>query len=120
MARSGDKPLVWLKNAVRTPPFSARARVETGVLLRRLQQGEVIGLPHSRPMPLIGPHCHELRVNDENQNWRIVYYLAADAVVILEIFSKKTAAMPSDILTTCRKRLAAYLKVVAGGERKRR
>ncbi|MBI4904100.1 MAG: type II toxin-antitoxin system RelE/ParE family toxin [Acidobacteria bacterium] len=59
-------------------------------MLRRLQQGESLSLPHSRPMPVIGVQCHELRINDENQTWRIVYYLAADAVVILNVFSKKT------------------------------
>ncbi|HEY9605386.1 MAG TPA: hypothetical protein V6C85_27525 [Allocoleopsis sp.] len=59
-----DKPLVWLHGEVKTPPFSQEARIETGVLLRRLQQGENLGLPHSRPMPSIGTHCHELRVRD--------------------------------------------------------
>jgi hypothetical protein len=36
-----DKPLVWLHGEVKTPPFSQEARIETGVLLRRLQQGEI-------------------------------------------------------------------------------
>jgi hypothetical protein len=31
-----DKPLVWLHGEVKTPPFSKEARVEAGVLLRRL------------------------------------------------------------------------------------
>lgn len=44
-----DTPLVWLRGAVKTPPFSAAARLEAGVLLRRLQRGEKLGMPHSRP-----------------------------------------------------------------------
>ncbi len=40
------------------------------MLLRDLQEGESLGMPHSRPMPGIGPRCHELRVNDENKTWR--------------------------------------------------
>lgn len=40
MARKLGKPLVWLKGEVKTPPFSAAARIEAGFLLRRLQQGE--------------------------------------------------------------------------------
>jgi len=60
----GDKPLVWLRGEIKTPPFSAKARVEAGFLLRRLQRGESIGMPHSRPMPIIGRRCHELRVVD--------------------------------------------------------
>ena len=53
MARTLTKPLVWLKGEVKTPPFSAEARVEAGFLLRRLQKGESLGLPHARP-------CHRL------------------------------------------------------------
>jgi phage-related protein len=105
---------------VKTPPFSAEARVEAGFLLRRLQKGEILGLPHSRPMPLIGSQCHEFRINDENQTWRIVYHVATDAVVILDVFSKKTAATPNEVLTNCRRRLAAYIRVASGGERKRK
>jgi hypothetical protein len=35
-----EKDLVWLHGAIRTPPFSTEARIEAGVLLRRLQLGE--------------------------------------------------------------------------------
>jgi hypothetical protein len=55
----GERPLVWLHGEIKTPPFSFEARVETGVLLRRLQGGEKLTLPHSRPMPAIGARCHE-------------------------------------------------------------
>ncbi|WP_448268256.1 hypothetical protein [Nostoc sp. DSM 114159] len=54
-----SKPLVWLHGEVKTPPFSQEARIEAGVLLRQLQEDESLGLPHSRPMPSIGIHCHE-------------------------------------------------------------
>ena len=40
-----DKPLVWLHGEVKTPPFSQVARLEAGFLLRRLQQGESLGMP---------------------------------------------------------------------------
>ncbi len=42
-----DKPLVWLRGEVKTPPFSFGARIEAGVLLRRLQRGENLSLPHA-------------------------------------------------------------------------
>jgi phage-related protein len=71
-------------------------------------------------MPSIGSKCHELRINDENQTWRIVYHLAAGALVILDVFSKKTAATPNEVLTNCKRRLAAYISVASGGERKRK
>jgi hypothetical protein len=83
-----DKPLVWLEGEIKTPPFSPEARVEAGTLLRRLQRGENIGLPLSRPMPTIGRRCHELRIPDENVSWRIVYRIDSDAIVIGEVFTK--------------------------------
>lgn len=99
---------MWLKGKIRTPPLSASARVEAGFLLRLLQQGESLALPHSRPMPAIGPRCHELRIPDGNGTWRIVYRLDADAVVIAEIFQKKTRSTPRQIIETCRQRLKFY------------
>ncbi len=91
---SGDeRPLVWLHGEIKTPPMSANCRIEAGFLLRRLQRREVLTLPHSRPMPVIGPRCHELRVNDEQCSWRIFYRLDPDAVVIAEVSSKKTQGL---------------------------
>jgi phage-related protein len=85
-----DKPLVWLEGEIKTPPFSQAARMEAGYLLRKLQQGETLEMPHSRPMPSIGSRCHELRINDERTSWRIIYRIDSDAIVILEVFSKKS------------------------------
>ena len=103
-----DKPLVWLHGQVRTPPFSAEARLEAGFLLRALQRGHRLGMPHSRPMPSIGPRCHELRIFDRDSTWRIVYRLDEDAVVILEVFAKRTQATPKSVLRVCRQRLREY------------
>lgn len=103
-----DKPLAWLHGEIKTPPFSAVARIEAGVLLRRLQRGESIGLPHSRPMPVIGSGCHELRVLDAERTWRIVYCIRADAIVILEVFAKTTAKTPQTVVKACEKRLRQY------------
>jgi len=36
--------------------------------LRKIQQGESIGMPHSRPMPSIENDCHELRIQDKDKN----------------------------------------------------
>jgi hypothetical protein len=52
------KPLAWLQSEVKSPPFSAAARVEARFLLRRLQRGDLLPMPHSRPMTTIGPRCH--------------------------------------------------------------
>ena len=105
---SSDKPLVWLRGEVKTPPFSAEARLEAGGLLRRLQRGEKLRMPHSRPMPTIGPRCHELRVVDVSKTWRIVYPTDADAVVIAAVFQKTTQQTPPRVITESRRRLRQY------------
>jgi phage-related protein len=106
-----DKPLAWLSGEVKTPPFSAAARIEAGVLLRRLQRGEKIPLPHSRPMPAIGKACHELRIQDAGRTWRIVYHLDSDAVVILDVFAKTTQQTPKAVIDTCKSRLRAFSSI---------
>ena len=105
---SADKPLVWLRGEVKTPPFSLAARIEAGTLLRKLQEGEKLTLPHSRPMPSIGTHCHELRGVDEMRTWRIVYRIDADAIVIVDVFAKTTRATPKRVIADCRRRLGLY------------
>ena len=116
MARAADKPLVWLHGEIKTPPFSESGRLEAGFLLRRLQRGDTLSLPHARPMPIVGPQCHELRINNPDRAWRIMYHVEPDAVVILDVFGKKTEATPQRTLDTCRKRLAAYQKAARGKE----
>lgn len=108
MSARTDKPLVWLHGEVKTPPLSPQARIEAGVLLRRLQQGHLLSLPHSRPLPIVGPRCRELRINDATGTWRIVYRTDKDAIVIVDVFSKKTAQTPAAVIDACRRRLKEY------------
>ncbi len=103
-----DKPLVWLEGEIKTPPFSREARLEAGYLLRRLQRGEMLGMPNSRPMPSIGPRCHELRINDATASWRIIYRLETDVIVILEVFSKKSRQTPRSVIDACKRRIKEY------------
>ena len=106
-----DRPLVWLHGEIKTPPFSADARIEAGVLLRRLQVGESIPLPHSRPMPGIGKGCHELRIQDATKIWRIVYHIDPVAIVILEVFTKTTQQTPKSVIDICKARLKFYRSI---------
>jgi phage-related protein len=102
------KPLVWLHGEIKTPPFTRDARIEAGTLLRRLQEGESIGMPHSRPMPSVGAGCHELRVRDETRNWRIIYRIDDDAIIIAEVFPKTTQKTPKTVIDACKRRLTLY------------
>lgn len=82
--------------------------MEAGYLLRVLQSGGMVSMPHSRPMPSIGRRCHELRITDENRIWRLVYRIDADAIIITEVFEKKTSKTPKSIIENCKARLRKY------------
>ena len=99
-----DKPLVWLHGEIKTPPFSTEARTEAGVLLRRLQRGDLISLP----MFSIESRCHELRVLDRDKAWRGIYRIDSDAIILVDVFSKKTGQTPSQVVERCKTPLRQY------------
>ena len=109
--------MVWLRGEVKTPPFSREGRIEAGFLLRRLQRGEGLGMPHSRPMPAVGAGCHELRVRDAGHSWRLMYRVDPDAIVIAAVFDKKTRQIPKEVIEACRRRLRAYDQAAKGEPR---
>jgi phage-related protein len=117
-AEGKDKPLIWLRGEIKTPPFTKSARLEAGFLLRRLQKGESLTLPDSRPMPSIGKRCHELRIGDEGHNWRVVYRVDSDAIVIGDVFEKKRRKTPRDVVENSRRRLRQYDEAATGRARK--
>jgi len=102
------KPLVWLHGEIKTPPFTAEGRQEAGMLLRRLQQGEQIGMPQAEPLPDIGKRCGALRVRDAQHDWRIMYRVDSDAILILELYAKKTRKIPDEVVERCQDRLKRY------------
>lgn len=105
-----DKPLVWLHGEVKTPPLSPATRREAGFLLRQLQAGQVLSMPHARPMRSIGARCYELRLTDGKNNveWRIVYRVDPDAIVIGAVFRKKTQRTPKRVIGNCQRRFSEY------------
>ena len=73
-----------------------------------------LSMPISRPMPTIGARCAELRIVDANVTWRIIYRVDADAVLIAEVFAKKTQATPKSVIDVCKKRLRDYDAIAKG------
>ncbi len=78
------------------------------MLLRFLQEGQQLGMPHAEMLSTIGSRCGSLRVRDEANNWRIVFRIDPDAIVILEVYSKKTRKVPDEVIDRCKKRLRMY------------
>ena len=93
--------------------MSRESRVEAGALLRRLQRGEALSMPESRPMPVIGSRCHELRIDDiQNRiEWRVIYYTGNLAITILDVFKHDSRTTPSAVIASCKRRLAQYRKL---------
>jgi phage-related protein len=102
------KPLAWLHGEIKSPPFTAEGRKEAGDLLRLLQEGERLGMPQAEALPIVGPRCGALRVRDGEHNWRIMYRIDADAILILEVYAKKTRKIPGDVIERCKRRLKQY------------
>jgi len=114
--------LVIAHGDITSPPLSHAAREWIGFKLRSVQEGESIAFPASRPMPSIGPRCHELRLTDDKAEWRVVYHIAAKSVVVLDVFRKMTQKTPKHVIDQCKTRLAAYNQALkdAADARKRK
>lgn len=112
------KPLVWLHGEIKTPPFSPEGRYEAGMLLRFLQEGEQLAMPQAEPLPDVGPRCGALRVRDAEHNWRIMYRIDPDAVLILEVYPKKTRKIPDEVIDRCKQRLKQYDAAIKAAKKK--
>jgi phage-related protein len=102
------KPLVWLHGEIKTPPFSAEGRQEAGMLLRLLQEGQRLQMPQAEALPIVGPRCGALRVRDTGHNWRIMYRVDSDAILVLEVYQKKSPKIPDDVIDRCQQRMKRY------------
>jgi phage-related protein len=59
-------------------------------------------------MPAIGARCHELRIDAAKVTWRIIDRIDEDAMVILEVFEKRTRQTPQPVIDVCQRRLRDY------------
>lgn len=87
------------------------------MLLRLLQQGERLEMPQSEPLSDVGKRCGALRVRDADHNWRIMYRIDLDAILILEIYTKKTRKIPDEVIERCQERLKRYDEAVKSAKK---
>jgi phage-related protein len=79
-------------------------------LLTLIARGESLGMPVSRPMPVVAHGVHELRVKNATGQFRIFYYLKfRDAVLVFHFFKKKTQEAPKVEIETAKRRLGEML-----------
>ena len=103
-----SKAVIWLRGAIKSPPFTEESRRIMGALLRVVQDGQSLGMPSSRPMPSIGPRCHELRVSDGDHEWRLIYRIDPEAILVVDVFAKTTQKTPKRIINACKARLKLH------------
>lgn len=102
------KPVNFLADEITVPPWSEKAELKASTPIRQLQKGHSLSMPISRPMPSIGKRCHELRIKDNKATWRVIYRTDPDAIVVPEVFKKKSNKTPKHIIDICKDRLARY------------
>jgi len=86
--------------------YSEATRRDLGKALHDLQMGATIGMPLSRPMPVVSDGAAELRLRDKDGIYRVFYVLRhAGAILVFHAFTKKTQATPPRELDLARKRL---------------
>ena len=76
--------IVWNKKTIKkVQGFPDQVKKELGHLLFKLQRGESLGMPQSRPMPSLRNGCSELRVKGEDGVYRVFYFLKIENEIIV-------------------------------------
>lgn len=101
------KPVVFHHRALaQLREMPVEIRRELGRLLRHLQHGRTLGMPHSRPMPIVALGVEELRVKDASGQYRaFVVRKTPRGIFVLHIFAKKTRETPRGDIELARQRL---------------
>ncbi len=86
------------------------AAEELSDLLALLVAGESLGMPSSRPMPVVENGVHELRIRDRSGNFRVFYFTKFEgAILVFHLFKKKSEQTPKSEIETAKKRLKEML-----------
>jgi DNA-binding XRE family transcriptional regulator len=90
--------LVWLPRPEGLPPLplSPQARIAMGCLFRRLERGMCIRMPCTKEIRCRGAWLYESRIRDRRTEWRVLYRIEHDFIVIGEVLqARPTLEMPS-------------------------
>jgi phage-related protein len=105
------RPIIFhpkARDAIRRFPKEVRIRLGKGLF--RLQMGEQIGMPNSRPMPAVAVGVYELRVKTQDGAYRAFYYTATErGILVFHALVKKTQQTPAMEIELARRRLKEIL-----------
>ena len=106
------KPVHWFlaaKNFVSSLPDEVRR--DFGFLIYRLQRGDKLGMPYSRPMNIVSSGVSELRVRGLDGHFRLMYFTKSKAgIFVFHGFIKKTQTTSIDEIKLGRSRLKDLLE----------
>ena len=74
--------------------------------LARLEEGLMLSMPLSRPMPVIGRGVHELRLRDKAGVYRVIYWIRRrQDIYLIHAFTKKSRQTPTRAIEISRMRI---------------
>lgn len=86
------------------------AKAELAELLGLITHGSNLGMPLSRPMPVIAHGTHELRVKAAAGIYRVFYYTKIrDCILVFHFYKKTSVSMPKHEILTAKIRLKEML-----------
>ena len=90
---------------------------DLGSILTKLQKGELVGEPDTRPMRSVASGCFEMRLKGADGIYRVFYFLKTEVgILVFHSFKKKTQQTPIKEIDTGRSRLKAILKDLGNEE----
>lgn len=85
--------------------FPEEVRGDLADALARLEEGHMLSMPLSRPMPSVGNGVHELRLRDRSGIYRVIYVIVKGLICLLHAFKKTTQQTPLHHIEVAKKRL---------------
>ena len=64
----------------------------------------------------LGRGVYELRIPDAGDRWRLIFRIDDDAIVVVEVFKKKTGKTPNRNKNAAQQRLRLYDDAIAGDD----
>ena len=89
----------------------SEVKFDLAEVFTKLQYGMVLGLPISRPMPVVQTGAHEIRLHDRSKSYRVFYYVKShQGILVFHIFEKKTQKTTERQIRLAKIRLKEMLK----------
>jgi len=96
--------------------FPKEIRLELGKYILQLQSGFKLDMPVSKAMSTIDKGAYEIRIKDNDGNYRVFYYQKyITGILIFHAFMKKTQKTPKKEIDIAKKRLKILLGELKNG-----